>query len=892
MIKLLRRLHNDTEDNNNRMHYIMLKLSCMLIAAFLLMGLTGTTAWAESGLKIYDYSTKKTTTYTGKQVGATCNGTKISTSTFPGIIVEGAALLPYDDIFEDSRISADCVYNKKKGTISITKYDTTIIMKIGSKKATVNGKSVTMSIAPKKIKYVNADTTKILVPSRFVSETLGLSYSWYSSTNTVAITKNTILLSYNNGEAFEYIGTQGKVTIDGNKVELGSMPSIIVNNTAMLRAKTVFSGSEIGASYSYNKADKTITLTKDSNKLVMTLGSKTAYLNDQKMSMDTAPVMVSNIETGYSYVMVPGSFTASCLGYNYKWNKSLLTSVITTPKTTQGDPELGDSGDMSETGTILNQWNGLDSKYGVSSGVHDLNNNVYSDTTNGSIYLVTRDTTNSKDNSETYMITATEAFGKISASNSGKLVTIQANGVSCVDQIYQTYGTTGNLVNTIQTYNSGTTGTIVNLTILAENYQYDISLSADQKTLYVTVYNNAITSAIVGTNSNGDYLKLSGILPFESKISESNGFLYIDLPNTVNVLGDISTEIQGSKYIKQILMIKMQDKTQLILTLNDGYQYYSKSSGNQFTIMFQPKNAGSNQPTSENDTNYEITIPKPAGITSAMISDKDFYFNNYFVITLLGDYTSIINSNSITKNSTVVSKISVSLNASGNTEIKVHTSKLQGYKITTDTNNIYVNVGNPRDIYKNIVVLDPGHGGSATGAQKNGYDEKDINLKILYTLGEKYFNLDTSMLKVYFTRTADTTMSLQDRAAYAEKVGADLFVSLHMNAAPQANKAKGTEAFYAMENNSANDAGLTSKEFAACFVDNITDAIGTSYRGVKEAGFVVIKENTVPAVLIELGFLTNSTDFSIITDEASQELAAESIYETLLEVFNDYPTGR
>ena len=59
-------------------------------------------------------------------------------------------------------------------------------------------------------------------------------------------------------------------------------------------------------------------------------------------------------------------------------------------------------------------------------------------------------------------------------------------------------------------------------------------------------------------------------------------------------------------------------------------------------------------------------------------------------------------------------------------------------------------------------------------------------------------------------------------------------------------------------------------KLASFFDDNIVSALGTVNRGVKEAAFVVIKKNTVPAVLIELGFLTNWNDFSMVTDEDSQ----------------------
>jgi len=160
----------------------------------------------------------------------------------------------------------------------------------------------------------------------------------------------------------------------------------------------------------------------------------------------------------------------------------------------------------------------------------------------------------------------------------------------------------------------------------------------------------------------------------------------------------------------------------------------------------------------------------------------------------------------------------------------------------------------------------------------------------LYTIGKNYFNQDPSTLKVYYTRISDVDMSLSDRAGFAAKYDADLFVSLHMNAST-ASSAYGTEVYYA-SNNTAELSGLDSKDLATLFVSSITNALGTSYRGAKSERYTVVYKNTVPAILIELGFLSNTNDHAKITDETFQNNAARTIYETLLEVFNEYPTGR
>lgn len=910
MIGNVQRFFNNTKDNGILRHRVMLKLGCMVIAVLIVAGFFQDTAQAAAGIKIYDYATKKETTYKDKQVKVTLNGSKITTSNQPGILVKGIALVPYDDVFQASGIAAECVYNKGEGTITISKYGKTIRMTIGSTKATLNGQKITLPTAPIRIKFVKGNSVKVMVPSRFVSEQLGLSYSWNNSTGTVAIIKTSLVLSYDHGKQFEYTGAQGKVTVNGKNINLGNMPSIITNNTAMLRAKRVFADASIGATYSYNGTDKSVTFTKGSTKLVMYLGKKTAFLNGNAMQMATAPILVTNHTVNTSYVMVPGSFTASCLGYDYYWNNTTRTSMITTQKNQASSgnspnngsaPELGDSGVMTEVGTILGQWVGNEASYRRNSGIHEFSVDAANETY--TIVSVERDYSSLKQNAETFLIRSTGTFGKVTSQTSGKTITVKAEGMSCSDQAYQAYGVISNFVNTIGIFkNASENNSSIQLDMLSSDYSYDLSLSDNKQTLSITVYYNTLTSVVVGTNNACDYVTLTGIDALKVTSSKSSGYINIELPYTTSGISDINTMLGGAKYINSISVIGGVDKTQIILGVIDGYDYYVSQNGSQYSLIFMvPGSAGSgssntgsgNSNVSEalDKASCEIVMPKPEGLTASMIQDEDNYFNHNFVIRLQGDYTSVINNSTITNTSSTVTGITVSLNSNNETVITVHTSKLQGYEYGMDNTNFYINVGNPREIYKNIVVLDPGHGGGANGAQYFGTKEKDLNYKILYTIGKKYFNQDTSKLKAYYTRITDVDMSLSDRAAFASKYGADLFVSLHMNAS-LTKSAYGTEIYYSSSNNSPNNAGLTSKKLADIYADRIPSVLGTLKRGARAERYTVVHKNTVPAVLIELGFLSNESDYNKLSDESFQENAAKTIYETLLQVFNDYPTGR
>ena len=889
---------------------------------------------AASGVRIYNYTTKKDYTYSDMQIRVTYNGKKISVDSTPGLLENNIAMVSYKDIFARSKIKADCVYDKATGTVSISKFGTTIVMKLGSKTATINGKAVNAPVAPVKIKYVKENVTKILVPSRFVFENLGYDYTWNKSTCTVAIERESepLLLTYNDDDAFYYNGKQGNVTIDGKKIDLGNMPSIITNNTAMLRAKKVFTDTNINAIYKFNSSDKSITLSKNGNTLEMKIGSPVAHLNGRAIVLDTAPMIVTNHVVGTSYVMVPGSFTASCLGFDYRWDNDSMTSVFTSrddeiieeipddsnsapvqPNNDAPDqpndnaPELGDSPVTWDSGTVLQQWEGYKNLVGTSTDIHNIDNGT-SDT-RGNIYTVSKDYSVVKLNTETYAIMADSPFSIVSSKVVGSQISIQAENMSIMNHTYYLRNLSGGMLDTITTFSAENMNSKLEFNILSDKFTYDLSLSSDKKIVYVTIYYNSLNNVVIGTNDTMDYITLVGNSPLDVIINQMSGLLYLEIPGTKKSIDDKYVNVYDAKNINFFNLFYTSESTFIYLGINNNSEYYIVEEGNKYTVFFPTKDNEYLPPISQvpqepvepqipvnpnpiyEHSNYELIIPNPAGLSGNMIKHEDQYNKLRFIIRIPGDYTSFIASSTIQVNSNVIKDVSVFLNSSNETEILVSTSVLQGYEISADANYIYLNIGNPRDIYKNIVVLDPGHGGPAPGARYFNTNEKNINLKILYEIGKEFFNSNTSQLKVYYTRESDVDLSLADRAAFADRIGADLFISLHMNA--NTNKSVyGTEVYYSNNNNKRNQAGLNSETLAKLFVNCLSSDLNTNNRGTRAAKYTVVHKNTVPAILVELGFMSNKNDFAKISDPAFQYEAARALYETVLQVFETYPTGR
>lgn len=172
------------------------------------------------------------------------------------------------------------------------------------------------------------------------------------------------------------------------------------------------------------------------------------------------------------------------------------------------------------------------------------------------------------------------------------------------------------------------------------------------------------------------------------------------------------------------------------------------------------------------------------------------------------------------------------------------------------------------DAYK--VVIDPGHGGKDKGATgADGHYEKEFTL----SLGKEVANLleDEPDIEVLMTRDNDSFISQEsrDRPNYANEEDADIFISLHQNTFDDPD-VSGTESFYYDEE---------SRSFAETMQTHVTEATGFNDRGAGKENLFVTRDTDMPAVLIEVGYLSNPEDQDKMQTEAFQKQVAESIVD-------------
>lgn len=226
------------------------------------------------------------------------------------------------------------------------------------------------------------------------------------------------------------------------------------------------------------------------------------------------------------------------------------------------------------------------------------------------------------------------------------------------------------------------------------------------------------------------------------------------------------------------------------------------------------------------------------------------------------------------------------------------------------------------------LVIDPGHGGHDAGARGAMSKEKDVNLTVALRFG-KYVEQNMPEVRVIYTRTQDKFVPLHERANIANRANADLFISVHTNALPAGKVARGFETYtlgmhrakdnldVAMRENSviSMEKGFEqayegfdpkssesyiifefiqgknmerSVDLARMIQRSVCEGAGRPNKGVHQAGFLVLRETSMPGCLIELGFITTPDEERLLNDKNKVDDIAKGIYEAFSNYKNKY----
>ncbi len=232
---------------------------------------------------------------------------------------------------------------------------------------------------------------------------------------------------------------------------------------------------------------------------------------------------------------------------------------------------------------------------------------------------------------------------------------------------------------------------------------------------------------------------------------------------------------------------------------------------------------------------------------------------------------------------------------------------------------------------KFVLVIDPGHGGKDAGAIGKVAKEKNINLSVALAFG-RMVESGCPGVKVLYTRKTDKFVTLQERAAIANRNHADLFISIHTNAVARGRNVVGTETFtlgiaradenleVAKRENSVityeddyqeryegfdpnspesyiifefmQDRFMEqSVELARHIQTQYASHAGRQNKGVKQAGFLVLRETSMPSVLTELGFISSPAEEKFLNSKQGQEKLARSLYNGFVKYYKQQSKG-
>lgn len=229
------------------------------------------------------------------------------------------------------------------------------------------------------------------------------------------------------------------------------------------------------------------------------------------------------------------------------------------------------------------------------------------------------------------------------------------------------------------------------------------------------------------------------------------------------------------------------------------------------------------------------------------------------------------------------------------------------------------------------LVIDPGHGGHDAGALGSFSKEKNINLKVALAFG-KYVENNCPDVRVIYTRKTDVFIPLHERASIANRNKADLFVSVHTNALPGGKVGRGMETYTLGMHRAADNFDVAKRENEVILIEkdykqryqgfdprssesyimfefiqdkNMANSVdmakfvqqsvcataGRPNKGVKQAGFLVLRETSMPSCLIELGFITTAEEERLLNDANKVDAIGKGIYQAFVKYKKKYGEG-
>lgn len=637
-----------------------------------------------------------------------------------------------------------------------------------------------------------------------------------------------------NGKHHAYAAKEVKIEFDGKAMVPKDMPAVIIDGRTMLPMRQI--AQELGCEVNWNEAAKQIYVMRGSDIIVFTVDSKTGYENGKEFTMDV-PATIVNDRT-----MLPVRALADALHLNIKWDDpNRIVSIQSGDTVVKDEPKAPESG-QTTAGTL--------------TGIQ---------------------TPSEKDADQTFTIQADGPMGRYEKTfvDDQKIVLDFYGAKSSLpSEITKTNSDIVTGIRTATHENNGDSFTRV-VFDLSGKKDYEVTQSADKKNITISFGKTTVDKISAVHSQNKDIITIGGTGSYGASVAMTADpqRIVVTIPNCQSNLSDKINTAELQYVLDGKVDTSKGNTVELVLSVEDLVQYsYREETQNLILEIY---------PTTLKNMRYDknanvLYLDKKDKIDTGSVKFEDHYLDGYFDVTLSGDYESDYGYGTYDVKGTVVENIEVSTKG-GNTTFRFKQNRISAYEVTAEGDSYAIRVKNPKEVYDKVLLLDAGHGGKDPGTSGNGMQEKNLNLTIAQKIAQK---LQGSGIKVYMTRDSDVYPENSTRAKTANDI-ADLMVSIHMNSGPET--ANGTETLYQVHAND-NGARLTSKQLAEILQGKVVSATGNTNRGAKLwTDVLILNRTTVPAVIVEVIFITNTGDALKISNPSYQDQVAQAIADGIQE---------
>ena len=729
------------------------------------------------------------------------------------------------------------------------------------------------------------DKGKAYVPIRAVSEALGYSMDYDSKTKVIEIKKGKFFIKLTVGnknanvngkkveldkapylmngrayvpETFIYSGfcISSEFNKDLNAVKIGSLNPVnknqneqnekglyilgkkadkeflpIINNKkVMIPIRPI--GEGLGYDITWDIKTQTMALIKADNSLVFVINKDKAVINGKEVKMDEKALMLG----GRAYISL--SFLESTMEYSFKYDKDVNSLLIKE----------------KEIPIVISKVQ--DISYNEESGYPQL-------------YI-------SADNPVEY-----DTF---TLDNPDRMVIDIKNAIADTD--FETKEINSGDIIRVRIGQFSNKPKVVRVVVDLKNKKKAMATHSFDKKSISLAYANIIQPVTIDKEGYCDVISIKGSQVVDSQLFslEDPDRIVIDVQQAVLGGGDQSISLNNSTIIKSVRTGQFDIGTaRIVVDLGKSAFYEVKNEDNQtkiyisdipFSFMGYDKYYNSSYITMNpnDEVDFRTDYDKKNNVLKVEIN-KDIDYENelYEINDNLLEYIKL-------------SKFKEKKNIYTKAEFKLK-DKVE-YEILSPENTKLIKLKldhvpvNPEDV---LIIIDAGHGGKDPGAKAaDGTYEKNYNIDVARRLDIKLKELGFNTL---MTRENDLYTTLQERTDTANWNYADFFISIHFNA--YGNKAQGVETLY-YPNTPTEAYNVDNKDIAAIFQEEILKALKRPSRGViPRPDLFVLNKTKMPAVLMELGFLTNKEELSFIKKESYRENAANALAISLARYYKE-----